>query len=302
MIIIKVVTISLVKLFKDIAMNKKIFAALKQEYSHLGLGDVILQAHADALAKLGLVTDDNINTVVSAQKDFLEGLQKSNDLRVTEAVKRAKDTAKKEFEEETQKKEKERKEAEEKARLEAEEKAKKEAEEKAKAEAEEKRLEEIRKNQEMPEFFKKFVEEQAAKEKAAQEAYEARITQLTKANTDSAAAFTKMIEDLKTQNQGLLDGFTAMKQESEKAKAEKAQRERSEMILSKARELGIPQYRIDEGFNIAPDADEHTITEFLGKVSQNIKANVLPGSQSFQMGDGSASKEDMDALAKQMIK
>ena len=39
-------------------MKEKIFQKLKQEFSHLGLGDVILQAHADSLASIGLVTDE----------------------------------------------------------------------------------------------------------------------------------------------------------------------------------------------------------------------------------------------------
>lgn len=57
-------------------MKEKIFQKLKQEFSHLGLGDVILQAHADSLASIGLVTDENIDTVISAQKGFLENLRR----------------------------------------------------------------------------------------------------------------------------------------------------------------------------------------------------------------------------------
>lgn len=79
-------------------MKEKIFQKLKQEFSHLGLGDVILQAHADSLSAIGLVTDENINTVISAQKGFLENLQKTSDKRVTDAVSKAKADAKKELE------------------------------------------------------------------------------------------------------------------------------------------------------------------------------------------------------------
>ena len=72
-------------------MKDKIFQKLKQEYSHLGLGNGILQAHAESLASLGLVTDENIDAVVAAQKSFLTNLQKDTDSRVTEAQKKAKE-------------------------------------------------------------------------------------------------------------------------------------------------------------------------------------------------------------------
>ncbi len=58
-------------------MKEKIFQLLKQEYKSLGLGDEVLQAHAEMLDKMGLVTDDNIETVVASQKDFLESLQRT---------------------------------------------------------------------------------------------------------------------------------------------------------------------------------------------------------------------------------
>lgn len=51
-------------------MKEKIFQKLKQEFSHLGLGDVVLQAHADSLAAIGLVTDENIDTVILHRMDF----------------------------------------------------------------------------------------------------------------------------------------------------------------------------------------------------------------------------------------
>ena len=94
-------------------MKDKIFQLLKQEYKSLGLGDEVLQAHAEMLDKMGLVTDDNIETVVASQKSFLESLQKDNDRRVTDA--------KKKFEEAQKAKEDaERKAAEEEAKKKAE--------------------------------------------------------------------------------------------------------------------------------------------------------------------------------------
>ena len=123
-------------------MKEKIFQKLKQEFSHLGLGDVILLAHADSLASIGLVTDENIDTVISAQKGFLENLQKTSDKRVTDAVFKAKADAKKELETEE-------------ARKKVEEETKK-LEEQAKRE----------KEKDMPEWYKV---EKAATEKTIQE-------------------------------------------------------------------------------------------------------------------------------------
>ena len=85
-------------------MKEKIFQKLKQAYSHLGLGDNVIQAHAESLDAIGLVTDENIDTVISAQKNFLENLQKTNDKRVTDAVVKAKTDAQKEFEDTESKK------------------------------------------------------------------------------------------------------------------------------------------------------------------------------------------------------
>lgn len=80
-------------------MKAKIFAKLKQEYSSLGLGDEYLMSKAESLAATGLVTDDNIDAVVACQRKELEGLQKANDKRVTDALEKER----KKHEEETRK-------------------------------------------------------------------------------------------------------------------------------------------------------------------------------------------------------
>ena len=74
-------------------MKNQLFSKLKQAYASLGLGDDFLQAQADSLAAMGFVTDENIESVVQSQKAFLESVQKTNDKRVTDAVKKANDTA-----------------------------------------------------------------------------------------------------------------------------------------------------------------------------------------------------------------
>lgn len=231
-------------------MKEKIFQKLKQGYSHLGLDDDVLQAHADALSAIGLVTDENIDNVVNAQKSFLEGLQKNYDKRATSAAEKAKEEAKKEFEDA----------------------AKAAAEEKARREKEEQERREKEKG--MPDWYKA--------EKAASE---------------------KTIKDLMDSFKAMKDGYDAMKKENDTFKAEKAAAERKNLIISKAKELGIPQYRIDEGFAIADDADEAKLTEYLTTVANNTKAQTLPGNHgAFPLADNKPSKEDVKAIAKSLVK
>lgn len=231
-------------------MKEKIFQKLKQGYSHLGLGDDVLQAHAESLAALGFVTDENIDNVVNAQKPFLEGLQKNYDKRVTSATAKAKEDAKKELEDI--------------AKVAAEEKARKEKEER----------ERRGKEKEMPDWYK-----------AEKEASEKTIKEL--------------LESVKT----MKEGYDAMKSENDRFKAEKTAAERKNSIISKAKELGIPQYRIDEGFAIADDADESKITEYLTKVATNTKLQTLPSNKGvYPLSDGAPSKENVDAIAKAIVK
>lgn len=229
-------------------MKEKIFQKLKQGYSHLGLGDEVLQAHAESLAALGFVTDENIDNVVNAQKTFLEGLQKNYDSRVSSATTKAKEAAKKELEDA--------------AKAAAEEKARKEKEERERRE----------KEKEMPDWYK-----------AEKEASDKTIKEL--------------LESVKT----MKEGYDAMKSENDKLKAERTAAERKNSIISKAKELGIPQYRIDEGFAIADDADESKITEYLTKVATNTKSQALPGNKgTFPLSDGAPSKESVKNIAKAM--
>ena len=226
-------------------MRDKIFQKLKQEYSHLGLGKEVLQAQADALAATGIVTDENIDIIVSSQKAFLESVQKANDQRATDAQRKAKEDALKEYEAQ---KEKERKAAED--------------------EAKRKELE-----KQMPDWY--------VKEKQA-----------------SDDMFKKLAES----NELLRKGLEAMQSENSAFKAEKAAAERKNLILSKAKELGIPEYRIKEGFSIADDADESAITSYLTEVSNNIKAFALPSNkEAFPMSGPELKKEELDSIAKSLV-
>ena len=234
-------------------MKGKIYEALKQEYSQLGLGDEILQAHADGLASTGLVTEQNLDSIVKGQRNFLEGLQKANDRRASEAANTAREKARKEFEEETKKKEEAAKKA-------AEDEAKKKAEEEAAKKAEE----EAKKGGEIAELKNMF---------------------------------ETTIKELKAQNEQNQKAFNEYKKSVEEKEKANAIKERDNYILNKARELGIPQSRIEEGFAIAADLDNAGIDTYLGKVATNVNATKLPPNNHQQMTQASeVSKEEVDKI------
>ena len=283
-------------------MTRKIFEALKQAYHSLGLGDAILQAQAEALNATGLVTDENLASIVSSQKQWLESLQKGNDKRVADAVAKAKadtkaaiDTAVSEALAKAEADRKAQEEARAKAeaeKAEAEAKAKAEAEAKAKEEAE--RLaalqranvsEEVQKQ--LTEMQKKY-EEAAALRKTEAEAYQKSMEE----------RIAKMLEENKTISASL----KTMQDEKAALEAAKAKEARMNLILSKAKELGVPQTRIDEGFAIADTLDEAGITEYLTKVANNSKVVKLPtGGTAAPISSGAPDKAEIASLAASLI-
>lgn len=84
-------------------MKIKIFNALTQAYSSLGLGDEVLQEQTGALAATGLVTDENLTTVVQEQKAFLSSIQTTLDKARTERTKAEKEAKEKADKEATEK-------------------------------------------------------------------------------------------------------------------------------------------------------------------------------------------------------
>lgn len=245
-------------------MKDKIFQLLKQAYSQLGLGDAVLQARAEMLESLGFVTDENVGDVVAKQKSSLEALQKSNDARVTAALKKAEEEAKKKAEEDAKKK------AEEEAL-----KAKEEAE-KAAAEAARKAAENSGLSPELKAYFDKMEENRKAEAEQQRKQYEATI-------------------------KGMQDTIKGLQDTKAKEDAARAKAERQAKILTKAKELGIPQSRIDEGFVIADDADDSSIESYLGTVKKNIDASKLPGGSHIQLGGGNATKEEVDGVADALL-
>lgn len=223
-------------------MKEKIFNALKQEYKALGLSDEILQGHANALAAIGLVTDENLSVVVAAQKDFLTGLQSGIDKRVTTAREKALADAKK---------------TEDEAKAEAE---RKKAGEDAKKAAENKDKPEWQK--EMDKRFEEFSKKEVEREKE----------------------------------------FKALQEKYEALEKEKAESARANTILSKAKELGIPEWRIKEGFAISAEADEAAINSHLTTVATNLKTANLPSNRlGHVLDDGKPSKEQISDIANSLI-
>lgn len=248
-------------------MKAKIFAKLKQEYSSLGLGDEYLMSKADSLAATGLVTDDNIDAVVACQRKELEGLQKTNDKRVTDALEKER----KKLEEETRKKEQEAEEA------------RRKAEEEADAKKKGEHTDPVT-NPDV-EALRKQVEELTAAGKKRDEEYAANLKTLT----ESRDSLGKQVKELVDKNAA--------------SKAAAAKAARNAMILAKAKELGVPQWRIDEGFTIAEDASDEVITETLTKVANNINTNILPGSRGgFPLAGNEPTKEDFASIAASLVK
>lgn len=217
-------------------MKNQLFSKLKQAYASLGLGDDFLQAQADSLAAMGLVTEENIESVVLSQKAFLESVQKTNDKRVTDAVKKANDTAA------------------------------------ARAAELQKQLDELKKTPPAPPTTQPVGDDFQAK---------------------FAAAQAPMLDTLKA----LQEQVKTLQDEKKVFEGKQAAAERQAKILAKAKELQIPQYRIDEGFNISDAATDEEIGTYLTKVAGNIKTNSLPTNSHFAMVGTDYKKSDADALA-----
>lgn len=91
--------------------------------------------------------------------------------------------------------------------------------------------------------------------------------------------------------------LNALRTESETLKAEKARADRNNLITSKAKELGIPEWRIKQGFVIADDADEASIVESLTAIRTDMVTAGLGGRTGFPLaGGGKASKEEVDQI------
>lgn len=260
-------------------MKDKIFNALKQEYSYLGLGDALLQAQAESLANLGFVTDENLDAVVKAQASGLKAYQAANDKRVADAL--SKENAK----------------------------SAKDKENAAKQTSElQSKIDELAKQAEAD---KSTLAKQAEELKAAQE-LQKQLDELKAKTEQQNAEYEKrknangtQIQQMLEANKQLAEQVQALVRENTEYKAAKAAENRRNFILNKAHELGIPEWRINEGFSIADNADETAITNTLTTVSNNIRANVLPQNGVNMPNLGGNNNPDtsatIDAIAAQLV-
>lgn len=177
-------------------MKEKLFNALKQEHSKLGLSDEVLQAYAESLAATGLVKDENLATVCKGQETALKAYQSSIDKERTEK----------------------------------------------------------------------------ANYKSELEALKA------KGGNPNPQPTPKQPDDLDAKFDAYFDSKVKPIQDELNAyKAKESQAARQATIIGKAKELGIPEWRINEGFIIADDADEASINTTLSGVKQNIVTAGLEG-------------------------
>jgi chromosome segregation ATPase len=320
-------------------MKDKILAALKQEYAYLGLGENLLSAQAETLANLGFVTDENLTAVIKAQESGLKAIQQANDKRVADAL--AKVNANKDKEKENLQKTAEEQQAELLKQLnELKAKSEQQTSELQKQADELKKQQELQKK--LDELQKKAAKQNADFEKKKadllalingtpiepppvepQHKDEKIKTTPEQTNTFDEAKFRKTIEDewskrletivntygnqmkeFQTVNANLAEQVQALVKENTDFKAQQAEQNRKNFILNKAHELGIPDWRINEGFSFANDANEETITNALTTVSNNIRANVLPAESvnvPLPTNNGTPDKTFFDGIAEKLV-
>lgn len=193
-------------------MKTKIFDALKQTFAgKYGVGDEVLRGYADSLAATGLVTEENLQTVIQGQENALRAYQVSFD-----KVRGEKTAIQKELDE-------------------------------LKAQA-------------------NTGGEPAPNPQPKQDGDDDFDAKMQK-------WYEKNIQPIKTE----LDTY----------KTREAASARTNTITAKAKELGIPAWRIEEGFNIAEDADETAISATLAKVAQNVKTAGLGNQTGFPISTSS---------------
>lgn len=254
-------------------MKDKIFQALKQAFPQLGLGDEILQARAEALDATGLVNEENLQSVVASQKANLEALQKSNDKRVAEALAKAKKDADAAAE-----------------KLKADHAAALKAEQE-KLTAAQKKLEELEKRG------------GGGGGQLSQEA-QAQIDALKTAYDEQLKGINETIKSLQTTNSDYAAKLKAMQDEKDAAAKAAAAKARLDMINAKAKEAGIPEWRINQGFSFADDMDETKITETLNGYAAEIKKQLLPTDTRFahQGNDQEVTKEQASDIVKGILR
>lgn len=319
-------------------MKDSIFQLLKSTYSSLGLGDALLQSLADTLTATGLVTEENKQQVVEAQRAYLEAVQKGNDKRVSEALAKAKADndklladAAKQAEEARAAIQKQMDEEVKKAQTRNTELQKQFDEALAKLGATPTNVQQTPvqqtplttpnaaqqtqqtatpKNDDIPGWYKAIMEAERTKAEILAKQQAADVEEERKRKEAEALkreeerkAFEAKMQESSDAIKKLLDGVKTLQERNEAYEREKELTRRNNFIASKVKELGIPDWRAAEGFTIAPDATDDAISSYLGVVANNIKRQLLPekGVGAPLDDNGSTPKEVIDKLAGSIV-
>lgn len=219
---------------KIYVMNEKILSLLKQTYSSFGLGDALLKAIADGLA--AGATEENIESLVAAQKPIIEAMQKANDKRATDAVNKAK----------------------------------------AEAEIERKtaNIEFERQRAELAKQIEQLQKELNGKGDPTPPIPPTPPTPPTPTKDEISDWIKAAQEQMAEQMKSVQKAVEGLKKENDDFKAAKAAEERKVYITNMVRELGIPDWREKEGFNITDSMSNDEIKTYLSDVANNIRTNI----------------------------
>lgn len=121
--------------------------------------------------------------------------------------------------------------------------------------------------------------------------------------TELQAEYQNNIAELLKSQKGNTEMLNSLKQENEAFKREKTIAERNGFIQSKAKELGIPKWRIEEGFVLPENADNEVIIKSLSAIANNVKTQLLPTSEKYPLGNDSKEIGVMiDSISKSLVK
>lgn len=121
--------------------------------------------------------------------------------------------------------------------------------------------------------------------------------------TELQAEYQNNIAELLKSQKGNTEMLNSLKQENEAFKREKTIAERNGFIQSKAKELGIPKWRIEEGFVLPENAENEVIIKSLSAIANNVKTQLLPTSEKYPLGNDSKEIGVMiDSISKSLVK
>ena len=121
--------------------------------------------------------------------------------------------------------------------------------------------------------------------------------------TELQAEYQNNIAELLKSQKENTEMLNSLKQENEAFKREKTIADRNGFIQSKAKELGIPKWRIEEGFVLPENAENEVIIKSLSAIANNVKTQLLPTSEKYPLGNDSKEIGVMiDSISKSLVK